>query len=169
MGLFAGLDCSTQSFKLVVLDNDKKEVVYTDLINYDRDLPQYNTENGVIKGLGEGVSESDPNMWIEALNLLFTRLKKSNVPIADIKAISVSGQQHGLVCLDGEGNLSRERSKLWNDFSTQEECDLLTEAVGGLANMVEEVGNSQRTGYKAKAEAQTRCASKIKAFCIFIF
>jgi len=149
MSLFAGLDCSTQSFKIIIIDADKNKVVYTDLINYDRDLPQYETENGVIKNLGEGVSESDPMMWIDALNMLFARLAKSNVPVSRIKAISVSGQQHGLVCLDEEGNLSRKRSKLWNDFSTQEECDLLTDAVGGISNMIEEVGNSQRTGYTA--------------------
>jgi xylulokinase len=149
MSLFAGLDCSTQSFKIVVIDTDKQEVSYTDLVNYDRDLPQYNTENGVIKDAPEGVSESDPMMWIDALHILFSRLSDSEIPISQIKAISVSGQQHGLVCLDEQGNLSRPKSKLWNDFSTQEECDLLTKAVGGIEKMIEEVGNSQRTGYTA--------------------
>ncbi len=149
MNLFAGIDCSTQSCKLLIVNFDNTEVVYTDHVNYDQDLSRYNTCNGVIKGLGKGVSESDPQMWIDALNILFNRLKKTSIPVHDILSISVSGQQHGLVCLDKEGNLSRSRSKLWNDFSTQEECDLLTQAIGGMDSMIEEVGNSQRTGYTA--------------------
>ena len=147
--LFAGIDSSTQSTKLLVIDYDTEQVVYKDAVNYDDDLPQYNTKNGVIQGLGEGVSESDPMMWIEALEILFSRLQHSAIPMEKIKSISVSGQQHGLVSLDAEGNLTRPRSKLWNDFSTQEECDLLTKAVGGMDNMIAEVGNSQRTGYTA--------------------
>lgn len=146
--LFAGLDVSTQSCKLVII-NLQKAVIYTDTVNYDKDLPHYNTLNGVIQGLGEGVSESDPNMWIEALEVLFQRLKDSEIPHEKIMGISVSGQQHGLVTLDEEGNLTRPTSKLWNDFSTTEECDLLNEAVGGSENMIKEVGNSQRTGYTA--------------------
>ena len=88
-------------------------------------------------------------MWIEAINLLLKKLAASDVHQHDVLAMSVSGQQHGLVSLDKEGNLSRKRSKLWNDFSTQEECDILTEKLGGLGNMVKEVSNSQRTGYTA--------------------
>lgn len=146
---FAGIDCSTQSCKLVIIDTALSDVVYADLVKYDQDLPQYETLNGVIRGLGEGVSESDPNMWIDAIELLFHRLKKASFEFHKISAISVSGQQHGLVCLDREGNLSRERSKLWNDFSTTAECEILTESVGGIDAMIAEVGNSQRTGYTA--------------------
>jgi xylulokinase len=146
--LFAGLDVSTQSCKLVIINLEKK-VIYIDSINYDTDLPHYHTQNGVIQGLGEGVSESDPNMWIEAVETLFERLKNSDVPQNKIMEISVSGQQHGLVALDEAGNLTRSHSKLWNDFSTLEECGLLTDAVGGKDQMIKEVANSQRTGYTA--------------------
>jgi xylulokinase len=146
--LFAGIDSSTQSTKLVVIDLDASRVIYTDSVNYDNDL-SYNTKNGVTQGLAEGVSESDPNMWIEALNMLFKRLRASSIPLEKIKAISVSGQQHGLVTLDKDGNLTRSRSKLWNDFSTEAECALMTKAVGGLKPMIKQVGNSQRTGYTA--------------------
>ena len=146
--LFAGLDSSTQGCKLIVLSLSSHKVIHLDAVQYDRDL-HYNTLNGVIQGLEPGASESDPRMWIEAIELLFTRMQRAGVPIADIRAISVSGQQHGLVTLDADGRLSRPRSKLWNDFSTEEECRLLTEAVGGPAAMITEVGNSQRTGYTA--------------------
>lgn len=147
--LFAGIDSSTQGTKLVVIDLDDSRVVLVESINYDRDLSHYNTKNGVVQTDKIGVSESDPNMWIEAIERLFNRLKVSAIRQEDIKAVSVSGQQHGLVTLDAEGNLTRATSKLWNDFSTQEECDLLTQAVGGVDQMIAEVGNSQRTGYTA--------------------
>jgi len=42
--LFVGVDCSTQSCKLILIDLEKAEVLYTDLVNYDVDLPQYNTQ-----------------------------------------------------------------------------------------------------------------------------
>jgi xylulokinase len=147
--LFAGLDVSTQSCKLVVIELERAEVTYVTSVNYDQDLPQYKTKDGVIQGLPEGVSEADPRMWLEAVDGVFERAKKEGVPLADIRCISVSGQQHGLVALDEKDQLARPTSKLWNDYSTAEECQILTERVGGLQAMLEEVGNSQRPGYTA--------------------
>ncbi len=147
--LFAGWDVSTQSTKLLVIDAESHAIVFNEAINYDTDLPHYTTKDGAIQGLEEGASESDPNMWIEDIHILLKKLADSEVNQHNILAMSVSGQQHGLVALDKDGSLSRPRSKLWNDFSTQEECDLLTEKLGGLENMVKEVSNSQRTGYTA--------------------
>ncbi len=147
--LFAGLDVSTQSCKLVVIDYDAKEVVYVTAVNYDNDLPHYDTKDGVIQGQPEGVSEANPKMWLEAVDEVFRRAQNANVPMGKIRCISVSGQQHGLVALDENDELARPTSKLWNDYSTAEECEILTERVGGLEAMLEEVGNSQRPGYTA--------------------
>jgi xylulokinase len=146
---FAGLDVSTQSSKLVVLDWPAAEVVHVDAVHYDRDLPGFQTLNGTVQGLGEGVSESEPGMWLEAVNLLLDRLRSAAIPPHLIRSLSVSGQQHGLVALTETGELARPTSKLWNDFSTEDECRLLTEAVGGIEAMLREVGNTQRTGYTA--------------------
>jgi len=147
--LFAGLDVSTQSCKIVIIGLENNELLYVDSVNYDKDLPEFQTHHGVIKNRPKGVSESDPLMWLKAVELIFEKLKNSEIPQKEIKCISVSGQQHGLVSLDKEGNLSHPTSKLWNDFSTLEECDLLIEKVGGLNEMIAEVGNAQLTGYTA--------------------
>ena len=147
--LFAGLDVSTQGQKIVIIDLEKRSVIYSDSINYDVDLPKYNTLNGVLKDTDFGVSESNPNMWIDSLHLLFERLKTSSDIIQSIKSISVAGQQHGLVAIDKDGNLAKSTSKLWNDFSTTEECEILTNEIGGSEQMITEVANSQRTGYTA--------------------
>ncbi|MBN1272493.1 MAG: hypothetical protein JXB26_09495 [Candidatus Aminicenantes bacterium] len=146
---FAGLDVSTQSTKLVVIDTEKEEIPYVDIVHYDSDLPHYGTRDGVIQGKPKGVSESDPRMWIEAVELLFFRLSHSGIPHQNIRCLSVSGQQHGLVSLDAEGKLTRPLSKLWNDFSTAEECKLLTQKMGGEKAVIDAVGNTQRTGYTA--------------------
>ena len=147
--LFAGFDVSTQSCKLVVIEPDEGAVRHVDRVDFDRDLPHYGTVDGAAQGLGEGVSESDPRMWIEAVEALLGRLAGAGDLAGRIRCVSVSGQQHGLVALDARGGLARPRAKLWNDFSTAEECRLLTEAVGGQAAMIAEVGNTQRTGYTA--------------------
>lgn len=146
---FAGLDVSTQSCKLVVIDVEAGAVLHTNRVDYDRDLPQYGTRGGTVQGLGEGVSESDPLMWTDAVDLALTRAGEAQVPMGAIRCISVSGQQHGLVALTADGELARTRSKLWNDHSTAEECLILTEAVGGPEAMIREVGNTQRPGYTA--------------------
>jgi xylulokinase len=147
--LFAGLDVSTQSCKLVVIDPELGTVAHVDQVTYDRDLPHYETVNGTAAGLGPGASESDPRMWIEAVDMILERLATTDLHRGRIRCISVSGQQHGLVALAANGSLARPRSKLWNDFSTEEECGILTDAVGGPEAMIAEVGNTQRTGYTA--------------------
>ncbi len=147
--LFAGIDVSTQGCKIVVIDTAAEKIVHVGYVNYDEHLPHFNTKNGVIQGLDEKCSESDPKMWIEAVDLIFKNMKNSGLLPERILCISVSGQQHGLVALDNTGKLSRQRSKLWNDFSTLEECRILTEEVGGQDVMIREVGNSQKTGYTA--------------------
>jgi len=147
--LFLGIDSSTQSSKVVCIDVQAQKVIYVDTVNYDNDLPRYGTKNGVIQSDQVNLSEADPNMWIDALHLLFSRMLKKGFPMAKVRAISVSGQQHGLVTLDPAGNLTRPRSKLWNDYSTAEECQILTERLGGQDKMIQEIGNSQRPGYTA--------------------
>ena len=110
--LVLGIDISTQGAKIVALDLKRRSQAYVDKINYDKDLAQYGTKNGIIvnRDCHKGSAESDPIMWLDALNLLFVRMLKSkDIDIENIKAISVSGQQHGLVCIDKNGNLSRKK------------------------------------------------------------
>lgn len=147
--LYLGLDLSTQGAKFVLVNNGSGETEWVSAINFDRDLPEYGTVNGVVPGLGEGVSESDPAMWIKAVRILLGRLRDSGIPVGAIRALSVSGQQHGLVALNGAGELTRKRSKLWNDVSTLEECAAITRKVGSEPAMLREISNLQKPGYTA--------------------
>ena len=67
MNLFAGLDISTQSAKIVVIDSEINQTIYKNSVNYDEDLPKYRTRNGARQGVPTRVSESDPNMWLDAI------------------------------------------------------------------------------------------------------
>ena len=66
----------------------------------------------------------------------------------EIAGIGVSGQQHGLVCLDSADRPVRP-AKLWNDTTTVAECDQLTDSVGGPQAALALTGNTFLVGYTA--------------------
>ena len=51
----------------------------------------------------------------------------SRIALEEVRAIGVSGQQHGLVVLDEKDEVIRP-AKLWNDTSTQKQCDAIMNA-----------------------------------------
>ncbi|KAI0343290.1 D-xylulose kinase [Trametopsis cervina] len=148
--LFLGLDLSTQGLKAVLI-TEESEVVHESAINFDRELPHYNTVNGAIRGPGEGEVTSPVRMWLEAMDLIVTKMKTAGVNLGRIMGISGDGQQHGSVfwSSDAERLLSSldpaqgladqlspaaftfQRSPIWQDSSTTRECRELEEAVGG--------------------------------------
>lgn len=94
----------------------------------------------------DGTREQHPQWWTSALTAA-TREALSHTPL-EIAAVGVSGQQHGLVCLDGTDSPVRP-AKLWNDTTTAAECDLLTRAVGGTEHALSVTGNTFLAGYTA--------------------
>src|SRR5208282_754118 len=99
--LFLGLDSSTQSLSAVVIDANRRKVVYEKSLNFDQALPRYGTRNGVLPDPDSLVKHSSPLMWAEALDRLFAGMKKDGVALDEILAISGSGQQHGSIYLNG--------------------------------------------------------------------
>jgi xylulokinase len=149
--LFLGLDSSTQSISAVVIDCDRRKVVYDKSLNFDQALPQYGTQNGVLPNADPLVKHSSPLMWAEALDRLFAVMKKDGVALGDILAISGSGQQHGSVYLNDKaagalanlnpakslvenlnGVFSRPTSPIWMDSSTAAECAEIRKKLGGI-------------------------------------
>ncbi len=65
----------------------------------------------------------------------------------EVAGIGLTGQMHGLVLLDADGNVLRP-SILWNDQRTQKQCDEITERVG-FARLIELTGNRALTGFTA--------------------
>jgi len=154
--LFLGIDSSTQSLKGIVIDTNKRTVT-TALVNFDADIPEYQTSGGVHRHEDGLTVTSPPMMWLRALDLLLGRLQSTGTDFSTIAAVSGSGQQHGTVYLKQETEkklaaLNPERSihsqldgifavndsPVWMDSSTSEECRSLEKRIGGaqaLANI----------------------------------
>ena len=105
--LVAGVDSSTQSCKVVVRDAASGE-----LRRHGR-APH-----------PEG-TEVDPQRWWEAM----TQAIEQAGGLDDVAAISVAGQQHGMICLDPAGEVVRP-ALLWND----------TRSAAAAAALVDELG-----------------------------
>ncbi|MBO3800412.1 MAG: xylulokinase [Candidatus Brockarchaeota archaeon] len=104
---------------------------------------------GLIENLPPGHKEQDPQIWINAFRKTVKELlSKSGIDPRSIKAIGVSGQQHGFVPLDEEGKVIRP-AKLWNDTSTVGECEYLTKKLGGMDKVIKLIGNPFLPGYTA--------------------
>ena len=102
--MFLGLDCSTQSFSALIIDASKGTIIHEASVNFEGDLPHYQTSSGFVHGDLPGEVFSDPLMWVEALDLLLTRLLESGADLSAIEAISGSGQQHATVYLPDRFN-----------------------------------------------------------------
>jgi xylulokinase len=105
MTLVAGVDSSTQACKVVVRDADSGALVREGRASHP-----------------DG-TEVDPAAWEVALR---TAIEQAG-GLADVAAVAVGGQQHGMVCLDSDGDVVRP-ALLWNDTrSAQAATDLIAE------------------------------------------
>jgi xylulokinase len=107
MTLVAGIDSSTQSCKVVVRDADSGALV---------------REGRAAHPDG---TEVHPEAWWRAL----TAAVEQAGGLADVAAVAVGAQQHGMVCLDEHGEVVRP-ALLWND----------TRSAGAARELIEEFG-----------------------------
>ncbi|MCC6415004.1 MAG: xylulokinase [Opitutaceae bacterium] len=136
MSLYIGIDSGTQSTKAIVLDLAERKVI-----------AEARAPHALITGLPPGHMEQHPRDWIEALdNTLAAVLAK--VDAKRVRGIGVSGQQHGFVPLDANGEVIRP-AKLWCDTSTTKECELLTRKLGGAKAVIRRAGLPFLPGYTA--------------------
>jgi len=116
--LVAGVDSSTQSCKVVIRE----------------------AETGALVRSGRAAhpdgTEVHPDAWWAALQSALAEAGG----IDDVAAISVGGQQHGMVCLDERGEVVRP-ALLWNDTrSAGAAADLIAELPGGAQAWADAVG-----------------------------
>jgi len=136
-GFFIGVDSGTQGTKTVVVDAEGS-VRGSASVSY-----------GLIEGLPRGHMEQRPETWADAMKRTVRgAVKDAGVDPGKVRGIGVSGQQHGFVPLDGGGAVIRP-AKLWNDTSTTRECGELTEALGGVEEVIRLTGNSIPPGFTA--------------------
>ena len=99
----AGVDSSTQSCKIVICDPASGRIVREGRASHP-----------------EG-SEVDPQAWWDA----FLEAVRAAGGLDDVRALSVGGQQHGMVCLDERGEVIRP-ALLWNDTRSAGAAEELT-------------------------------------------
>jgi xylulokinase len=149
MPRYLGLDSSTQSLSAVVVDTDTGKVVLDDSVAFGTALPEYASPNGFLDNADARVRQSNPLMWVDALERLLEGAKARGFDWGSVASVSGAGQQHGSVYLSTPiANarpwskdkklaeqvaplLSRKTSPIWMDSSTSVECREIAAAVGG--------------------------------------
>ncbi|HTN80688.1 MAG TPA: xylulokinase, partial [Acidimicrobiales bacterium] len=105
------IDSSTQSTKVEVRDADTGDLVASGRARHPLTSPPR--------------SEQDPNAWWRAFQAAWA---EAGAP--EVAALSVAGQQHGMVATDEYGEPVRP-AKLWNDTETAPDASWLIKKVGG--------------------------------------
>ncbi len=133
--MFLGIDCGTQGTKAIVLDAASGKV-----------LGQGSAAHNMISG-ANGRREQDVQQWLAAFEQATREaLIQAGISGAEIQGIGVSGQQHGLVLLDKQGQVLRP-AKLWCDTETAPENDRLLEYLGGESGSLARLGVAIAPGY----------------------
>lgn len=135
MAYLLGIDIGTSGTKTVLFDKNGATIASS---TYEYPLYQPNI----------GWAEQDPGDWWKATcETIKAVLSKSGVNPGDIKGVGLSGQMHGLVLLDAEGNVLR-RSIIWCDQRTEPECGQITDLIG-RERLIQITANPALTGFTA--------------------
>jgi len=142
--IVAGVDSSTQSVKLVIR---------SELVRQGRAAHPDGTE-------------VDPLHWKNAFDIAV----KDAGGIDDVAAISIGGQQHGMVALDESGQVIRP-ALLWNDTRSAVQADSLNSEVGGQESMAQAVGSVLVASFTASkirwmAENEKSNADRVHAIAL---
>lgn len=135
MAYVIGVDCGTSGTKTVLFDESGK-VIASKTIEY----PMYQPKNGY--------AEQDPADWANAMiNTIKAVMSQSGVSKEDVKGVGISGQMHGLVMLDKDGNVLR-KSIIWCDQRTAKEVEEMNKKLGEK-KLIEITANPALTGWTA--------------------
>ena len=130
--ILLGIDIGTSGAKCVAV-TEKGIVVAKANHGYPLETPR------------PGWAEQDPDWWIEAAFMSIRAVTEQLDP-SEIAGISFSGQMHGLVPLDGCGNVVR-KSILWCDQRTDRQCETIERIAGGQQALLKLTNNRMLTGY----------------------
>ena len=135
MTYFLGIDSSTTATKALLMGADGK-VVSVASAEYDYETPR------------PMWTEQHPDLWWQGtVDSIRRVLSQSQIAPSDIKGVGLTGQMHGLVLLDGDGEVLRP-AILWNDQRTAAECDEIRERLG-KEQLIQITGNDALTGFTA--------------------
>lgn len=120
--LVAGVDCSTQATKALVVHADDGTVVARGRADHE------------VTG-SDGARETDPEVWWSALQDALASTGRAG----DVEAVAIAGQQHGLITLDDRGRPLRP-AMLWNDVRAAPQAAQLRDEFGGPNAWAERIG-----------------------------
>ena len=146
--LIAGVDSSTQSVKIVIRAADTGELVREGRAPHP-----------------DG-SEVDPIHWKNALDSAIAQAGG----LDDVAAISVGGQQHGMVALDESGEVIRP-ALLWNDTRSAAQAESLNSEMGGNQAIADAVGSVLVASFTASkvrwmAENEKKNADRVHSIAL---
>jgi xylulokinase len=146
--LVAGVDSSTQACKVVVVDADTGVVVREGRASHP-----------------DGI-ETPPAAWEAALG----EACAAAGGLDDVAAISVGGQQHGMVCLDEHGAVVRP-ALLWNDTRSAPAARDLVAELGGPQAWADAVGSVPVASFTVTklrwlAQYEPENAARTEAVCL---
>ena len=133
--LLLGYDIGTSSVKASLVDAQTGQTVAS---------AQYPDSEASIIAKQPGWAEQEPEMWWDELKQATARVAtKAGGSLADVKAIGISYQMHGLVCVDKEGKPLRP-SIIWCDGRAVPYGNKAFDAIGGekcLQHLLNSPGN----------------------------
>jgi xylulokinase len=159
MGIFLGLDSSTQSLSALAVDTESGKVVLDESLNFGKGLPEYRSPSGFLLDPDPHLKHADPLLWVAAIDALLEKVVASGFDLSRVRAISGAGQQHGSVYLKTRITdarrwssarplveqvrplLSRRSSPIWMDSSTGAECAEITAALPDARSVVTITGS----------------------------
>jgi xylulokinase len=122
--MYLGVDIGTGGTRAVIVDRTGR-VVASEAV-----------EHAPIHSEHVGWAEQDPEDWWRAAKSAISAVIQQAGPV---EAVGLTGQMHGCVMLDGDGQVLRP-ALIWCDQRTQPECDWL-EATIGREKLIELVSN----------------------------
>ncbi len=146
--LVAGVDSSTQSCKVVIRDAATGQLVREGRATHP-----------------DG-TEVAPAHWVSALETAIAAAGG----LDDVCAISIGGQQHGMVALDSQGAVIRD-ALLWNDTRSADAATALNNELGGATEIAKQVGSVLVASFTATklrwlADSEKANADKVAAVAL---
>jgi xylulokinase len=116
--MFLGIDVGTGGTRAVLLDRAGRIVASA------------SADHAPIHSAHIGWAEQDPeDWWRAARDAIAAVLVQAELDGARIQSIALTGQMHGCVMLDADGQVLRP-ALIWCDQRTQPECDWLNRTIG---------------------------------------
>ncbi len=135
MSYVIGIDTSTTATKAVLVDRDGVVAgIASSTYGYETPRPLW--------------TEQDPGLWWKATIAAVRQvIAEQGISASEVEAVGLTGQMHGSVLLDHQGEVVRP-AILWNDQRTEAECIEIRRRVGA-DRLIKITGNDALTGFTA--------------------